>query len=114
MLNITIGADVYPIPPFVILNPVTTPPVIIAVALAGVVLPATENEIVGADVNPLPPPIKFIALTEPPLIVAVAEAFGVFTIIESLPVLPPIVFPVTFISPDARYIPSQGLLLVLV
>ena len=72
------------------------PPLIIALAVA-IEVGAGEFEKVtsGAVVKPLPPPTRFIAVTTPPDIVAVAAAFGVFTIIESFPVVAPIVFPVT-------------------
>jgi hypothetical protein len=98
--KITDGADVYPVPPVIKLKPVMIPPLIVAVAVAGVVLPDTENVMAGTVTYPLPPYKRLIAVTTPPLIVVVATAIGVVLVIDPLPVTAPIVFPVTSKFPE--------------
>ena len=71
-----VGTLVYPVPPFVMLIPVTEPSVICAVANAWfpLVAPPLTIETIGCVVYPLPPLVTLMAVTEPVITTpAVAE-----------------------------------------
>src|SRR4051794_8904635 len=63
LLKLTVGREVKPLPPFVTMIPVTTPPEIVAVAVAPVP-PPPEMVTVGATAYPLPPELTAIEATE--------------------------------------------------
>ena len=104
----------YPLPPLIIVIEVITPPLTVAIAVAAVPAELDEKLITGAVVYPLPPSIIEIEETTPPTIVVLAKGSGAFTTIELLPVVAPIVLPLTSTFPVLINIPSHGLSSVLV
>ena len=73
-MSVTVGVLVYPAPGFVIVNPVTTPPAIMASAAAPLP-PPPVNCTVGATVYPLPALVIVNPVSLLAVIVAVAVAF---------------------------------------
>ena len=86
-----VGTLVYPVPPFVMLIPVTEPSVICAVANAWfpLVAPPLTIETIGCVVYPLPPLVTLMAVTEPVITTPAVAEFPSY----NQSIVPTVVFP---------------------